>query len=296
MKRLTAFILAAACLGAVLTGCGRKPAPQERPWPDTIVMSNLNDKESRELLERLLTALPADEDQREMFFRHVDQFNGCLEPGELTGGFEEVGITASKYDPYEIQDRWAADHPDFPGYNCRITAFSLFRSLLNTQEDTTAGSPDYIMMDLQALDADPSAVPDEKELDRFRALYTGIETENTKDIQVHLKNLQQDWKDRHISFEKGGARLISVVFHDQIDGDMLFIGHTGLLFDCEDGLYFLEKLAFQEPYQLVKIENRAQLSDYLMTKYDIQFGQPTASPFILENDRLMEGYRQRPEP
>ena len=57
---------------------------------------------------------------------------------------------------------------------------------------------------------------------------------------------------------------------------------------------FIEKLAFQEPYQAILFANRTELSDYLMNRYDIEWEQPNAIPFIMENDQLMDGYRPNP--
>ena len=91
--------------------------------------------------------------------------------------------------------------------------------------------------------------------------------------------------------------MISVVFHDKFsdEDNTLFIGHVGVLLPAEDGsLYFIEKVAFQEPYRLVKLQNRAELSNYLMEKYDTSWGQDTTRPFIMENDTLMDGYRPNP--
>ena len=45
---------------------------------------------------------------------------------------------------------------------------------------------------------------------------------------------------------------------------------------------------------LFKFNRRVELNDYLMNKYDISWGQPTAMPFIMENDELLEGYRENP--
>ena len=68
-----------------------------------------------------------------------------------------------------------------------------------------------------------------------------------------------------------------------------------MLLPAEDGsLYFIEKVAFQEPYRLVNLQNRTELSDYLMEKYDTSWGQDTTHPFIMENDTLMDGYRPNP--
>ena len=93
--------------------------------------------------------------------------------------------------------------------------------------------------------------------------------------------------------ENEHASLISVVFHESLaeDDNYLFIGHIGILIEYEGKLFFVEKLAFQEPYQVTEFEDRNQLNDYLMTKYDLSFDQPTAAPFIMENDQLMDGYR-----
>ena len=65
---------------------------------------------------------------------------------------------------------------------------------------------------------------------------------------------------------------------------------------AEDGtLYFVEKVAFQEPYRLLRFADRTALSDCLMGKYDTSWGQDMASPFIMENDELMDGWRPNPD-
>ena len=38
----------------------------------------------------------------------------------------------------------------------------------------------------------------------------------------------------------------------------------------------------------------AEISDYLMEKYDTAWGQDTTRSFIMENDELMDGYRPNP--
>ena len=107
--------------------------------------------------------------------------------------------------------------------------------------------------------------------------------------------VKKDWKSKDIKFlNKDKASLISVFFHFGED-NYLFIGHAGVLISAEDGkLLFIEKLSFQEPYQVIKFGNRVELNDYLMNKYDVSWDQPTAKPFIMENDQLLEGYRENP--
>ena len=295
MKHTLTMLVALVSLLAVLAGCSPETAVEERPWPERVEYSNLSIPTTRELADRLLIHAGVGEAERQVFFRHVEQINSYLNTEERTDGFELREIKTPKYDPYEVQDRWDSEHPDFPGYNCRITAFSLLSDSIRIEKPPRPQNSDYILLDLLALEEDPSAIPPGEELDRFRTFYDAVETVDTRNPEVHLEKIRESWQERGISFREGNASLISVFFHDQLDGDRLWIGHTGILSELDGQLYFLEKLAFQEPYQLVRVGSRAELSDYLMTKYDVEFHQPTARPLILENDHLLEGYRVRPD-
>ena len=296
MKKILSFITAAVIALSVLSGCTSENARQqdERVWAENVTYTNLNDKESQKLLEELMAKAGISDLKQQVLFKHIDQINGILNNAELTKGFETRGISDSKYDPYELQDRWTNKYPEFLGYNCRITAYTLFSDFININKDAEIRDS-YILMDLDSLSVDDSAVPEGT--DKFRIMFSSVPTDNTKDINVHLKNWNKALEDRGAKFaENNTASLISVVLHDQIDSDELFIGHTGVLFEAEDGtLYFLEKLAFQEPYQLCAFETRAQRSDYLMKKYDTDYNQSTVAPIVLENEHLIEGYRIVPE-
>ncbi|WP_317723436.1 DUF4300 family protein [Clostridium tetani] len=56
----------------------------------------------------------------------------------------------------------------------------------------------------------------------------------------------------------------------------------------------MKNYLFNEPYQVIKFDNRIELNDYLMNKYDLSWNQPNAKPFIMENDQLLKGYRENP--
>ena len=69
----------------------------------------------------------------------------------------------------------------------------------------------------------------------------------------------------------------------------------GVLVSEKNGkLLFIEKLAFQQPYQVLKFNNRTELNDYLMNKYDTAWRQLVARPFSMENDELLKEYRNNP--
>ena len=63
------------------------------------------------------------------------------------------------------------------------------------------------------------------------------------------------------------ARMLSVVVHDNLDGDSLFVGHVGVLVPTTDGYLFVEKLTFEEPYQAIKFASKKDCYKYLTTKY-----------------------------
>lgn len=279
MKRNLLWLAILLCL--LLSGCSSR---------DGLQYSNLTDTKSREIAARVMTEAGISEERQTVFFDHVDQINAVIGEEYLTKSFTSE---ASSYDPYLLQDLWTNRYPDFLGYNCRITSFGLFSDFLRI--DPAAEKRDlFLSFDMDSLHRDPSVLFSDDDLDAFRVLYSTIPAEDSTDIQVHVKTVQDDWKNRGIRFDPPKtASLISVFFHDKLSEDEceLFIGHTGILFEAGKGqLYFIEKLAFQEPYQLLRLTSRDALYDYLMGKYDPGEG-PTARPFIMENDELLSAAR-----
>ena len=297
-NHLLAILAAVSLILATLTGCGGKTEPDiPQPTQEPIEYANLTDEESRALLSRLLENAGIDETRIRGLFDRVDQFNASVKSEWLTNGFERAVPTDTKYDPYEMQDLWAEKNGDFPGYNCRITAFSLFGGFVTAGADQpeTQGE-DALFLDLETLTADPAVLCGDS-TSKFCALFAPVTAADSTETAEQVKALRAGWAERGGAFEEGTARLISVVLHDRFSDtdNTLFIGHVGVLLPAEDGsLYFVEKVAFQEPYRLVKLRNRIELNDYLMERYDTSWDQDTARPFIMENDSLMEGYRTVP--
>ena len=290
--RQTMLAICVILIASAFAGCG---AVEQRPALGKIEYTNLNDSGSRELLQGLLSDAGVSDGRVQGFFRRVDRFNDSVKQEWLTTGFEEAEPLYTKYDPYTMQDEWTAKNGTFPGYNCRITAMSLFGDFLSV----SAGSQihtgeDVLFVDEETLKADPDALGGSSLAD-FRALHSSMKAEDTTEIRRHVQTVQEEWASRGVAFrENERIRLITVFFHDKPSEEesLLFVGHAGVLLTAEDGtLYFAEKVAFQEPYRLLRFADRTALSDYLMGKYDTSWGQDTASPFIMENDKLMDGWR-----
>lgn len=255
-----------------------------------VTYTNINDKASRDLLVKLFDQAGISRSRQDVFFNHLDQFNSSVDKKFLSNGLESAGVKDVKYDPYQMQDQWKKKNGDFEGYNCRITSYGIFGDYIKVDGDKVIDNTDDIAIDLLSLGDDNSAAKTDKELNSFKKIFSGVKTVETKDIKKHYQILKKEWDARGIKFAKNDkASLVSVVFHSQIEkgDDKLFIGHVGIMLKSEDGIYFVEKVAFQEPYRLNKFKDKGQLKRYLMEKYDVEFDQPTSKPFVMENDSLI---------
>lgn len=296
MKKLLKAAALLALAVVLFTGCAGSGKPTG-PGEGTVEYSNLTDEASRNLLEEALGEAGVQEERVQSLMTRVDRFNADVKAEWLTKGFEKAPAAFTKYDPYAMQDEWTAQNGTFPGYNCRITAFGLLGDRITVAPDVPASQgEDFLFLDLETLKQDGAVLCGESQA-KFCALFAPVTAADSVKTEDQVQALQKGWSQRGIGFSEGKARLITVIFHDRFSDDAgtLSVGHTGVLLPGKDGgLLFIEKVAFQEPYRLVKFRDRQALSDYLMEKYDTAWGQPTARPFVMENDRLMEGFRPNP--
>lgn len=181
---------------------------------------------------------------------------------------------------------------DFPGYNCRITAYELMGDRITAGEDQPdTNGEDWLFMDLETLKRDPDALCGKSTAD-FCALFAPVDTADSTDSSVQAETLRK---------ELGGARrhlLRRRVQHDLRRLPRPFfrngeyaLHRTRRRAPSRRGRWalFCRKGRLQEPYRLTKFESRAALKSYLMAKYDTGWGQDTTPPFLMENDVLMDG-------
>ncbi len=271
---------------------------KEQAFIKEIHYSNLLDKTAQDMLKAALLKAGIDQKRIDLTLANIVDYNQTIDGIDLVdSGFKASEQLIPQYDTVAIDEKWLKKYELFIGRNCRITAFDLMA------DNITIGKPDVtdnkmLFMDETALADCPNKTYSETELNQFRTLFGDVPAEMTKDMTVHLKAVKDYWQAKGVSFNEkatseSGASLITVWFHSDLDNN-LFVGHTGVLFYDNADLLFLEKISFQEPYQLLKFKDRQQLNDYLMNRYDNAYNQPIAKPFIMENDELLEGYRPNP--
>lgn len=198
-RRRCALALLLAAL--VLSGCGKKDAPDApEQTAQTAAYSNLSDEASKELLSELFADAGIAAERADKFFACLDQFNGSVKAEWLTDGFETAAPTETKYDPYEMQEMWMERQGDFPGYNCRITAYELMGDRITAGEDQPdTNGEDWLFMDLETLKRDPDALCGKSTAD-FCALFAPVEAADSTDSSVQAETLRKGWAARGVTF------------------------------------------------------------------------------------------------
>lgn len=274
-KIIGLFICAALIFGVTACNNSQKSSKVSQEAPS---YSNLESKNSVEEVKTLLSAY-LDKDSVDNFIRQVNEYNEIACAAGLQGDFTE--LVAPQYDIDKISTLWREKKGDFIGTNCRINSYILLKKNIKIPQldiDDT-----LLFLDNDAIDKGKLLDAGEKKL--FQTLFSRVKTEATQDIKIHAENMEKYFE--NIEFNEN-ARMLSVIIHDNLDGDYLFIGHVGVLVPNKDGFLFVEKLSFEEPYQAIKFAAKEECYKYLQDKYADYTGEGLAKPFIMDNNKKVD--------
>ena len=240
--------------------------------------SNLNSKASLSEVRSILSK-HLDEGSVENFINLVKDYNDTVGSVGLTGDFKP--FTKTDYDVEKISSLWTAKHDDFIGTNCRINTYMLLKGKIKIPQ--VKSDSELLFQDKDAIDK--GKLFDAKEQANFEILFSRVTTNPTQNVKVHAKHMEDYYK--QFSFDDK-ARMLSVIVHDNLDGDSLFVGHVGVLAPSTDGYLFVEKLTFEEPYQAIRFASKKDCYKYLTTKYKDYTGPGLAKPFIMDNGKWVD--------
>ena len=213
------------------------------------------------------------------FINLVRDYNDTVGSVGLSGDF--APFTKTDYDVEKISSLWTAKHGDFIGTNCRINTYTLLKGKIKIPQ--VKSDTELLFQDKDAIDK--GKLFNAKDQANFDILFSRVKTEATQDVKVHAKHMEDYYK--QFTFDDK-ARMLSVVIHDNLDGDSLFVGHVGVLVPTTDGYLFVEKLTFEEPYQAIKFASKKDCYKYLTTKYKDYTGPGLAKPFIMDNGKWVD--------
>lgn len=239
--------------------------------------SNLASEDSVGEVKPLLEA-HLNKDSVQEYLKQVKEYNDIVGATGLKGDFSQ--FNKPQYDVDKISTLWKEKKGDFIGTNCRINSYILLNKNIEIPE---------LKVDDELLFLDNDAIAkgklfNEEDKNRFQILFSRVKTEATQDIKIHANNMEKYFE--NFKFDDN-ARMLSVIIHDNLDGDYLFVGHVGVLVPNKDGFLFVEKLSFEEPYQAIKFSTKEQCYKYLSTKYEDYTGDGLAKPFIMDNNKMV---------
>lgn len=163
-----------------------------------------------------------------------------------TGLIGEYKLTTKPdYDLERIDQLWTDKNDLFIGTNCRINAYMLLKNNITVDKDTY--DDELLFLDIDAIEN--GELFDNEELLEFKKLFSRVETTNSTEKKTHGQRMGEFFSD--VEFDPD-VRVTSVVIHDNLDGDYLFVGHSGVLVEDDGGYLFIEKLSFSEPYQAIR--------------------------------------------
>ena len=244
-----------------------------------IQMSNMNSEKTLSFVKESLKGIIKDENT-ENFINLVRDYNDSISTNLLSADFSNN--LHPDYDIGEIiKERDKINHK-YLNTNCRINSYLLLKDSLSLKENVDIDDS-ILFMDIDIIEK--SKLFNEDETKKFKKLFSRVKTIKSKNPKKQAK-IMSDFLS-NFNFPKN-AKMISVVFHDNLDGDYLFIGHVGVLVPIEKGYLFLEKISFEEPYQALKFSNKESCYKYLKEKYKDYKDPNVAPPFIMENNKYVE--------
>ena len=273
------FLGLAACQQEAITSNGtsqRQTSSSKVPWKASY--TNLNNQVSTEEVKSLLSA-HLDSNSVDAFFNLVNDYNTIVGSTGLSGDF--TSFIHTEYDVDKISHLWNQKKGDFVGTNCRINSYCLLKNSVTIPK--LEKNDQLLFLDNDAIDK--GKVLNSQDKEEFDILFSRVPTEATTDVQVHAEKMEKFFSQFQFN-EK--ARMLSVVLHDNLDGEYLFVGHVGVLVPADDGFLFVEKLTFEEPYQAIKFASKEDCYKYLGTKYADYTGDGLAKPFIMDNDKWIK--------
>ena len=215
---------------------------------------------------------------------HVDIFQEWAADFADTAG-KNAMLEDTWSDPYKLKadvgkcmDGWEKEH-DYSDTDCRMTAFLLLDEVLSAESTEEEYEGTYLMFDTEAIDNVDRYEIIKENKDMFTTLYG---EKSVTDDRHPESAFCDSWKEYGFQIDNDRISLLSIVIYDPYS-DAVFVGHTGILIKYGDYYLFVEKIAFEQPYQATRVQTIDELLDILSLRpeYFGEDGEP--GPFVYHN-------------
>ena len=219
---------------------------------------------------------------------HVDTFWEWTTDFADTAG-KNAGLEDSWSDPGKMKadigkcmDGWEQNH-DYSDADCRMTAFLLLDGVLRAESTEDSYEGTYLMFDTEAIDN----VDRYESIKENKNMFTTLYGEKSVTDGGHPENTFSDsWKHYGFQVDSDRLSLLSIVIYDPYS-DVVFVGHTGVLIKYSDYYLFIEKIAFEQPYQATRVHNMDELLDIMSLRPEYFGEEGEAGPFVYCNGEYL---------
>lgn len=219
---------------------------------------------------------------------HVDTFREWTTDFADTAG-KNAGLEDSWSDPGKMKadigkcmDGWEQNH-DYSDADCRMTAFLLLDGVLRAESTEDSYEGTYLMFDTEAIDNVDRYESIKENKNMFTTLYG---EKNVTDGSRPENTFSDSWKHYGFQVDSDRLSLLSIVIYDPYS-DVVFVGHTGVLIKYSDYYLFIEKIAFEQPYQATRVHNMDELLDIMSLRPEYFGEEGEAGPFVYCNGEYL---------
>ncbi len=226
---------------------------------NTFMYSNLMDDESKLKAQLLLKEENIPEENIELFFDLVDEFNSVPYHGLVEQGWSQADIQSFLY-----VDENAYEHLDAqPNQNlisCRNAAFLLLKDNITFEETEIIPEKKY---------DGPRKLQFATESDilHYDLLFATIDSNGTVSSDSLVKKITEYWNRAGVKFHKGNIQLL-MAYADTLSGIQNF--HTAVVIYTDECVWLLEKFDPLYPYQFSCFNNQGELLDYFKKRVSEQ--------------------------
>lgn len=187
-----------------------------------------------------------------------------------------------KADIGKCMDGWEQNH-DYSDADCRMTAFLLLDGVLRAESTEDSYEGTYLMFDTEAIDN----VDRYESIKENKNMFTTLYGEKSVTDGSHPENTFSDsWKHYGFQVDSDRLSLLSIGIYDPYS-DVVFVGHTGVLIKYSDYYLFIEKIAFEQPYQATRVHNMDELLDIMSLRPEYFGEEGEAGPFVYCNGEYL---------
>lgn len=114
-------------------------------------------------------------------------------------------------------------------------------------------------------------------------MFTTLYGEKSVTDDKHPEAVFSDsWDQYGFRVDSDNMSLLSIVIYDPYS-DVVFVGHAGVLIKCSDHYLFVEKIAFEQPYQATRVNTMDELFKIMSLRPEY-FGEAAeVGPFVYNN-------------